>query len=200
MVTGSEMSLVLGRPPKWFKKTREELLEEKRSGVPDSFEPTRRMLWGSLCEKTNLRHFCKLTGVRARSTNLLLQSTRCQHIGSTLDGVCRIPSQVSKKFLPYCGNQAHAIEFIAEAETRLGKAGLIEMKQTDYLGQWKYGVPDFYLTQVQTQLYVSDATWCLVVVKVGAADMRAYFVDADPFEHDEMEEAVKQFWSEVRDE
>lgn len=200
MICGSEMSIVLGDAPDWMKKTRQDLIAEKRSGKPDTFEPTRRMLWGTRCERRNIEDLCWLTGIRAKPMNVLLQSTRNERIGSTLDGLCRLPSKTPER-LPladYCASERHAADVLSELEERKGQFCALEAKQTSWLGDWKDSPPGYYLTQLQTQLFVTGLDVGVIFAKVGADDMRVYFVEADPFLHEEMDEAVTEFWKEVQ--
>lgn len=200
MICGSEMSIVLGNQPDWMKTTYEDLLAEKRSGVPRTFTPTRRMYWGTLCERSNMQLFAKSVGIQVRPTNALLQSTRNARVGSTLDGICRIPRTRREPdigFAELCGNQSHVAGFFDDIAEYAGRVGVIELKQTDWLGDWKSGPPLYYLVQVQTQLYVTGLDFGLLVARVGASDMRAFVIEPDPFLFDEMDEAVTQFWKEV---
>lgn len=197
MVTGSDVASVLNKSP-W--KKREELLLQKRAANDNGFVPSRSMLWGSLAERANMAHFSQITGVRFRHTNAFLQSTLCPLIGATLDGLCRISVPEDFHFLSFCSDREHAEGLSAEMLARDGQFGILEMKQTEAwnLKNWKVAPPEYYYLQVQAQLFTTGLDWALLVCKIGAADIRAYFVDADPLLHEDMIEAVQTFWEEVR--
>lgn len=203
-VTGSEMALVLGEAPKWFSTTREQLVAEKRSGVPNPFPPTRRMVWGKEAEYGNALIVEKALGTDVRPFNGFYESMEYPRIGTTIDGVMDITAESTGAPLLYqlCSDQKHAAEFEAALKEHESSRGLLEMKQSDgwksQVEEWTKGVPHYYWIQVQTQLYVSGLPWAVIACRLGVADIRLHFVEPDDFWiRGRMVPAVERFWKEV---
>lgn len=194
-ITASESSALLDRNP-W--KSKEQLFSEK-AAMSSAFRDSNNMWWGRESEKFNMEMFTKITGIRTRSCNAFLKSTRCPVLACTIDGFALAPRRrrevqevaVKKGWLP---------DFMDEVHRRSG-LGLIEMKNTEVWSRkkWLPQPPDFYYIQVQHQLFVTGLDWALLVAKVGAGDMVGHVVDADKAIQKMLKEDATAFWKEVED-
>ena len=194
-ITASESSVLLDRNP-W--KSRDDLFSEK-AAMSSPFKDSNSMWWGRQSERFNMRMFTKITGIRTRSCNAFLRSTRCPVMACTIDGFAMAPRlrrkvddvAVKKGWLPDFMEDVHDVEGL----------GLIEMKNTEVWSRkkWIPQPPDFYYIQVQHQLYVTGLDWALLVAKVGAADMVGHVVRSDYALQKMIKEDAKAFWKEVED-
>lgn len=204
LLTASSLSSVLGTCP-WPKgktslQKRLAVIHEKRRDTPLQFKQTRPMWWGDASEYTNMQFFARTTGgTLVRQCRSLLQSTRLDRFGATLDGFCKPASIRGEPVDIAWSDGLH--QFLFEFE-HLDGLGLLEMKQTEiwYKKEWANGPPKHYWTQVQGQLFVTGLPWAVIACKIGAADMRAFVVypDNDFFES-ELRPAVTDFWHDVND-
>jgi putative phage-type endonuclease len=194
-ITASEMSAVMGMCP-W--SNRDDVLRRKVSRS-DDFKATRNMWWGSELEQFNMEMFTKITGIRTRSCNAFLRSTKERRIAATIDGFALRPRK-DYEVLDIATKVPWADDLRAQLAKRSG-LGLIEMKNTEaWFGKkWHEAPPMHYVIQLQQQLYVTGLDWGILCGKLGAGDMIAYLIDADPFLHTEMEEDARSIWKEISD-
>ena len=195
-ITASEMAAVIGVSP-W--SNREDVIRRKVTRS-DDFKPTRNMWWGSELERFNMESFTKITGIRTRSCNAFLRSTESPRIAATIDGFALRPRNDFEP-LDIATKVPWASDLRAALKTRSG-LGLIEMKNTEaWFGKkWHEGPPLHYTIQLQQQLYVTGLDWGILCAKIGAGDMIAYLIDADPLLHMEMDEDARSIWKEIEDE
>ena len=163
-------------------QTKEQYLDSKLH--PKEFVPTQNMLHGRFDEQHNMKKFEWITGLKTRSTNLFMASTRWPELASTIDGVVTRPvheytpdPRVTKTLWPMQLRQT----LLLEAK---GRVGLIEMKQTEvWYGRKEWlnpsEPPRHYQLQLQAQLHVTGLHWGILCARVGAAGMMAFYVERD---------------------
>ena len=192
-ITASEMSAVMGMCP-W--SDRDDVLRRKISRS-DDFKPTRNMWWGSELEQFNMQMFTKITGIRTRSCNAFLRSTKNRRIAATIDGFALRP-RLDFEPLDIATKVPWASDLRAQLRNR-SSLGLVEMKNTEaWFGKkWHEAPPMHYVIQLQQQLYVTGLDWGVLCAKIGAGDMIAYLIDADPYLHEEMERDTNDIWKEI---
>ncbi len=195
-ITASEMSAIMGRCP-WA--DREDIIRRKVTRS-DGFKATRNMWWGSELERFNMEMFTKISGIRTRSCNAFLRSTKNPLIAATLDGFALNPRK-DYDTLDIAIKKPWAHDLRAVLRNRSG-LGLIEMKNTEawFAKKWYEEPPEHYVIQLQQQLYVTGLDWGILCAKLGAGDMIAYLIDADPLLHEEMEIDANAIWKEISDE
>lgn len=203
-VTGSDVASLFGEGY----LSHEELLSQKRAPFPPKVKVSRYMQWGSECEVDNMRIFCTYAGMPFRHTNMFLSSTLDKRLGSTLDGLAAVPRRFDPSPLgTLLSTPKRALEGILEPLRALpgGEIVLLEMKQAE-LPHWDYQKakeklerlsegPGRYFYQVQCQLLVTGLRYAIVVIRIGAADMRFHVVEADQLVHEEILDANEEFWS-----
>lgn len=193
LVTGSDVAAMLGESKY---KSRNRLLQEKAGLKDDTIRENKYMWFGRKMERANMLAFSELSGIRVRPVNVLLGSKSNSRLGATLDGLALFPERGIK--VPYWNRGMYSGHFPLKAQG----LGLIEMKNIGEknLEDWSSKEPPkHYWWQVQAQLAVSGLPWSLLVAKIGAADMRAYFIPKDDFSCDHISDEVGSFWSEVNE-
>ena len=194
-ITGSAVSVLFGQNP-WT--TRDELLDQKSQPEPFTLQDKATMAWGRAMEVPNMRVFGKAAGARVRPSNLMLESSVDPRVSVTIDGLL-VPSSAEPETI-YWGNQSQAWEFITQMRNAKG-IGLVEMKQTSaWSGKhWRTSAPDHYVTQLLLQLAVTGLEWGALVARVGASDLRAYYIERDLFWEEEMFRLVDEFFEDLND-
>ena len=195
-ITASEMSVLFDRCP-W--KSKKDLLVEKVTGS-SNYKDSKNMWWGRRMEKINMQIFSEITGIRTRSANSFLRSTREPLLAATLDGFAKVPESLNSEEFKHIAFKRPWWEKVHAGLSFASGLGLIEMKQTESYWEknWWPNPPDHYLIQVQQQLFVTGLDWALLVAKVGASDMVAHFIEPDEDMHKEMIEDATLFWKEVK--
>lgn len=84
-----------------------------------------------------------------------------------------------------------------DRELRGGGRGILEIKTagTRSSDEWVFGVPDFYMTQVQHYLSVTGWDFAWVAVLIGGQEYREYFVPRDEADIEAIDKAVDTFWN-----
>lgn len=159
----------------------------------DTNKQSRAMWWGDICEDPNRRALSRILSpayaVHKRSAFFAKWP-----IGASLDGY----GVRTSLELPWAEDNASLVTSapkrmlneLAHLEMSVLEGGsfLVEMKQSD-LPRKKWGptAPPHYWAQCQAQMYVTGIDVCLLVAKLGAAEMRLYTIESDA---DFMAEAV----------
>lgn len=186
MLTASDVAAVLG-----FSKygNAKRVAKEKLYG--SSFKGNLATFFGQEMEKPNMRAFQKLTGVRCRPMNVLLQSAITPELGCTLDGLGLMPNDLDQLLdsglLPQSQENAlvNMWELVSHGYPRgYGRLGIVEMKnkRAKFLSDWSGALPpeDMWI-QAQIQLYVTGLEFGFLVAKIDSCDMRAHFIERDDF-------------------
>lgn len=191
LLTGSDAATIVGENRY---KSYDKLVQEK-AGLRDDTIPQNKYMWfGSEMERANMAAFSKLSGIRCRPMNVLLGSVQIPQYGATIDGMCVFPEKGIK--IPYWNRQMYSGHF----PTRRAGLGLVEMKNVGEknLELWSgMEPPKAYWWQVQAQLDVTGLPWAVLVAKIGAADMRAYFIEKDDFSCEHLRSEIQTFWQDV---
>ena len=174
-----------------------DLVEEKAAPeTPPPLQDTANMWHGREDEANNMRKFSKALGLRCKQTHVFLASTKCR-LAATLDGMI---INKSPETIPYISKDSDTWLPALKDRIELSPGvGILEMKQTEawFRKDWDSSIPEYYLTQVQTQLYVSGVRWAVVACQIGAAMFKAYYVLPDLEFHRELESKVNEFWKDV---
>lgn len=196
-VTGSVISALLGANPYM---TREQALEEAR--LPRVWTDKRSMWWGREMEVPNLLSFGKLTGLGVRATNLFF---RDGVIGATIDAVVDDPAvdlDVDRGLIgtsapSYWRNEARTLMY--HVNPMADKPILLEAKNTGErnVKAWACQAPENYCLQAQAQMLVTGLDCCVLVAKIGAADIRMHVVERDDGLMSRMVDAAEEFMKEV---
>lgn len=78
-----------------------------------------------------------------------------------------------------------------------GNRGILEIKTAGLRSadQWVFGVPEFYMCQVQHYLSVTGWDFAWVAVLVGGQEYREYLVQRDEDDIEAIDQAVDSFWN-----
>lgn len=187
-ITASEMLVFLDRQPDWYSTNKEELLAQKLDGTEPLFDHKAkvRMNHGRLDEANNLAKVGKLLGYPVSEYHQFIGNDRWPYLGATLDALL-FPHMAVEPDLELTMQEGRVLETIDSLgdldESRL----LLELKQTEAHRYRKNGknpwidfVPDYYIPQVQTQMWLADVERMVLVGCLGAADMTAWIVERDP--------------------
>jgi hypothetical protein len=185
-ITASEMLVFLDRQPDWYSTNKEELLAQKLDGTEPLFDHKAkvRMNHGRLDEANNLAKVGKLLGYPVAEYHQFISNDRWPYLGATLDGLL-FPHMAVEPNLELTLQTGRVLETI-EALGDLDEPVLVEMKQTEAHRYGKNGkpwidfVPDYYIPQIQTQLWLADVRHMVLVGCLGAADMTAWLIELDP--------------------
>jgi hypothetical protein len=189
-ITASDMLVFLGRQPDWYSTNKEELLAQKLDGTEPLFDHKAkvRMNHGRLDEANNLAKVGKLLGYPVAEYHQFISNDRWPYLGATLDGLL-FPHMAVEPDLELTmqeGRVLETIDAIITASVATGDPLLVELKQTEAHRYGKNGkpwidfVPDYYIPQVQTQLWLADVERMVLVGCLGAADMTTWIVKRDP--------------------
>jgi hypothetical protein len=189
-ITASEMLVFLDRQPDWYSTNKEELLAQKIDGTEPLFDHKAkvRMNHGRLDEANNLVKVGKLLGYPVSEYHQFIGNDRWPYLGATLDGLL-FPHMAVEPDLELTmqeGRVLETIDAIITASVATGDPLLVELKQTEAHRYGKNGkpwidfVPDYYIPQVQTQLWLAEVERMVLVGCLGAADMTTWIVKRDP--------------------
>jgi hypothetical protein len=197
-ITASEMLVFLDRQPDWYSTNKEELLAQKLDGTEPLFDHKAkvRMNHGRLDEANNLAKVGKLLGYPVAEYHQFVGNDRWPYLGATLDGLL-FPHMAVEPDLELTmqeGRVLETIDFIGSlgGDLAVGQSWtahdplLVELKQTEAHRYGKNGkpwidfVPDYYIPQVQTQMWLADVERMVLVGCLGAADMTTWIVKRDP--------------------
>jgi hypothetical protein len=191
-ITASEMLVFLGQQPDWYSTNKAELLAQKIDGTEALFDHKAkvRMKHGRLDEANNLAKVSRLLGYPVAEYHQFITNTRWPYLGATLDGLLfpRMAVEPDLELTMQEGRVLETVEQISGVPTWVSddETILLEMKQTEAHRYGKNGkpwidfVPDYYIPQVQTQLWLADAECLVLVGCLGAADMTAWFIKREP--------------------
>ena len=183
-------------------KSRAELLAEKTGDAPSPLSDNRFLLWGRLCEETNMQATGECLRARTRGTHVMLESKRCPRVSCTLDGLIAAPRRPVEPRLEWTRSRPTSgwVKGLREAlRARKGQTGVLEMKQTGERNRskWTQGPPEHYWAQVQAQLFVTGYEWGVIAARIGTSDLIAHVVEADDLFFEEMVDSVEVFWEDV---
>jgi hypothetical protein len=189
-ITASEMLVFLDRQPDWYSTNKEELLAQKLDGTEPLFDHKAkvRMNHGRLDEANNLAKVGKLLGYPVAEYHQFIGNDRWPYLGATLDGLLfpHMAVEPDMDLTMQEGRVLETIDAIITASVATGDPLLVELKQTEAHRYGKNGkpwidfVPDYYIPQVQTQLWLADVERMVLVGCLGAADMTTWIVKRDP--------------------
>ena len=166
LLTSSEMFSWLDDTPAWWSDGPEDVLEGKR-GVRKVFDPETEttIAHGAYDEEAIIAKFGYAAGCQVMPDNGLFINDKYPGIGATL--------------FPYINH------YINDSDHEF----LLECKKSLSV-KWQNEVPEYYLTQVQTQLTILEMDYAIIFADTVAKgkdqkwrqywDMRAYVVVRDP--------------------
>ena len=199
-IGGTDVSAIMGKNEYM---TREKVFKLKAGLIEDDFKGNKFTESGHLYESAVIKWYEKTTGEHvmdpvAEAENDLLPSHTFVHekypyiVGSP-DGLVRLNSRYK----------------VSPHDLGLAVSGIkwgFEAKVTHYFGKRKwdgleYKMPESYYLQCQYYMMITGLDrWDLAVHHLTTADREIHRIDADPFLHQEMEQACIEFWSEVEKE
>lgn len=212
-VTSTEMVVVLGMQPDFWSTTREQLIQQKRTGE-DGFKANRAMLNGSLCEKGNMAAFGDIMGCHIKQANEFHvrdldvddEPAPRNRIAASIDGYIWPPDKEMKYGYSSDDEVLNAVWWqLKHMKTEHGPEyrGLLEAKQSKgwrgQVEQWAVAPPEYYTIQVQTQLYCTGAPYSVIFCRLGVDNWSGHVILPDEFLWEQMEEATEVFWKEVND-
>lgn len=192
VVTGTGLGVLLGLNP-----------HEPPEALPARYlNPTpigvsRYLWWGLQMEEANLGAYSTITGDRCEPYHGF-------HVrgplGSTLDAVTYL-SEDSEQLDPkhFSSAQTYLDRFymqLFELQQTHGEGPYpVELKNTGEHNRkhWGKRVPQHYEAQCQAQMYVTDTPACIIVAKIGHADLRAHVVLRDDLFLENAVEKAAQF-------
>ncbi len=193
LITGSDVAAILGESAY---KSRKRVIEEKAGIKSDSIPDNRYMWFGREMEVANMKAFSKLSGVKVKPTNTLMASTKIPGYGATIDGLTIFPptgiAQPKWMGRMLSGHWPRNISGL----------GILEAKNCGekHIEAWSGNTcPKHYWWQVQAQLDVTGLPWAILMAKIGAADMKAFFIEYDEFSCEHLRNEIQACWSVIDD-
>jgi hypothetical protein len=201
VVTGTGLGVLLGYNP-W--EDPDALIlrykEERERGY------SRFMWWGTQMEVPNLKAYEAITGDKCAPYHGFHVRG---HIGSTLDGLTLLSDDGGLLVDPnhVCNAPTFLENFSYDLQALYEEHGPgpypLEMKNTDdrKVSEWgREGPPKHYWCQAQAQAYVTDAPACILVGKLGHANIRCHVIwRNDFFLEEEALPAAEEFMEKLND-
>jgi len=188
LLTSSEMFSWLDDTPAWWSDGPEEVLEGKR-GVRKVFddETETTIAHGSFDEENIIAKFGYAAGCQVMPDNGLFINDKYPGIGASIDGLGK-PDPDAEPQPVFCQDRTlfpYINHYINDSDQEF----LLECKKSLSV-KWQNEVPEYYLTQVQTQLTVLEMDYAIIFADTVAKgkdqkwrqywDFRAYVVVRDP--------------------
>ncbi len=188
-LSSSEMFSWIDHTPDWWGDGPDEVLEGKVEGYEKSFdrETETTIAHGQYDEQNIQEKFGYAVGCNVRSDNGFYVNDKFPGIGASIDGWgCPVegPCEIHSELFQDRG-MAHDLRAIIDGTDA---EFLTEIKKSLSV-KWRSEVPEYYITQVKTQLSVLEVPYAIIVAETvhrGATqkwrtfwDMKAYVIERD---------------------
>lgn len=166
-IGGSDVAAIIGLSP-W---TTPLDIYEQKLGIALPSEETEAMYWGTALEPAIRQAYSDKTGYLVKKPETAFVHPKYSFMRANLDGIVLNDNRIA--------------EFkTASTSKGWGEPGTDE-------------IPDYYLTQVQHYMAVTDRPVCDVAVLVAGRDFSIYTVEADKELQEQLIEIEAEFWQKV---
>lgn len=187
--------------PKWWSDKRADIVAEKWGGVEKEFDAFTQVSinHGAFSEKDIALKFEDGIGFRVETCNDMFINDDFPGIAATLDGYLHtgVMDDRGKCGPQYCQDGQVFPNLRASIEDR--GTGVLELKRSVSKG-WQTKVPDYYYSQVQCQLHITDLDWGVIcadtIYRDGYRqywDLRPYLIERDPSWRGILQQAGEEF-------
>jgi len=188
LLTSSEIFSWLGDTPSWWSDGPEDVLAGKQ-GVEKVFdrETETTIAHGSFDEGNIIEKFGTAAGCLVMPENGLYVNDRFPGIGASVDGFGKPDHTLEPQAV--FGQDRTLFPYLNDLINSRDTEFLLECKKS-LSSKWQQRVPEYYVTQVQTQLAVMELDYAIIfaeTVKKGDDqkwrlfhDFRAYVIERDP--------------------
>ena len=197
-LSSSEVFSWIGNTPDWWSDDRFSVLEGKR-GVEKVFdrETQTTIAHGSFDEDNILAKFGYAVGCDVQAHNGFYVNDKWPAIGASIDGfgqpwdtdAFHDPSLECPEVHAEFSQDRTLFPYLRDYIDTTGDKFITEVKKSLSV-KWKSAVPEYYITQVQTQLAVLEMPYAIIMAETihrgeeqkwrNFWDMRAYVIEADP--------------------
>jgi hypothetical protein len=165
-LTSSDFYTWIGDTPSWWSDTRHSILELKRTGQGKDFdhETAVSVAHGFVDEQHIMHKFARDVGARVEPVNSLTTNDRWPGLAASIDGYVHDIDTGMGKF-ELCQDREGALQKAQALEIILdpGDPVLCEIKKSTSAG-WSNGkVSEWYVPQIQGQMYILDMHHCVIV-------------------------------------
>lgn len=188
LLTSSEIFTWLGDTPSWWGDTQDDVLAGKL-GVDKVFdaETETTIAHGSFDEGNIIEKFGTAAGCLVMPENGLYTNDRFPGIGASVDGFGKPDHALEPQ--PVFSQDRTLFPYLNDVINTRGTEFLLECKKS-LSSKWQKEVPEYYVTQVKTQLAVMELDYGVIfaeTVKKGEWqkwrmfwDFRAHIIERDP--------------------
>lgn len=178
----------------WWEDTRDDVIFVKRGGTKEFDAETITSMWhGSYDEENIMRKFGEAAGCAVSPENGFYVNDRWPMLGASIDGwCCPWVDENGELCAPPVPEASHDLRLFPRMHSVINKHGgdiLLEIKKSTSV-KWQKKCPDYYWTQVQTQLAILECPLAIITaecIKKGKHkkwrmywDQRAYVIEPDP--------------------
>jgi hypothetical protein len=210
-LSSSEVFSWIGNTPNWWSDDRDSVIEGKR-GVEKVFdhETETTIAHGTFDEDNILTKFGHAVGCDVQPHNGFYVNDKWPAIGASIDGFGRPwnldfaidHDDPGPKVHPEFSQDRTLFPYLRDYIDTTGTEFITEVKKSLSV-KWKQSVPDYYITQVQTQLAVLEKPYAIIMAETihrGAEqkwrnfwDMRAYVLERDVRWERQMDKMNREF-------
>ena len=187
--------------PKWWGDKRESIIAEKFAGVEKVFDKKTMVSinHGAFSEEDIARKFEDAIQLKVETANDQFINSQWPCIAATTDGYVHADEALTDMCGPHYCQDPRVFPRLRSALLDAGGTGVLELKRSVSTAWQKY-VPDYYISQVQTQLHVLDLEWGVIcadtIMRDGYRqywDLRPYFIQRDPVWAGYLDQCNKEF-------
>ena len=200
LITSSEIFTWVGNVPSWWGDRREDVLAGKEPGAPDKefpLETATSIAHGAFDEESIMAKLGHAVGCQVLPHNGLFTNSRWPFIGASIDGYLRPwdydawhePNLECPEVHPEFSQDRTLMPYLRSYIDAAGDEALLEIKKSTSQ-KWKTETPEYYVTQIQTQMAVLEIDYCVIAAECihrgeqqkwrNYFDMRAYVHERDP--------------------
>ena len=188
--------------PDWWGDTREDILHSKVTGEDKEFdtETETSIAHGSYDEEHIQEKFGYAVGCGVEPHNGLYVNNRWPYLAASIDGF-GFPTPEAELHPELFQSRAMCKKLRRHID-REGVRFITEVKKSTST-KWQREVPEYYITQVKTQLAIMEIPYAIIMADTVARgkkmkwrqfwDMRAYVIEADPAWPALLDEIDKEF-------
>jgi hypothetical protein len=213
-LSSSEVFSWIGNTPTWWEDDRQSVLEGKMEGAPDKVFPRETqtsIVHGTFDEENIQKKFGHAVGCDVMPHNGFFVNDRWPGIGASIDGFGQ-PWDYEDVGQSEDGPEIHAdfsqdrtlFPYLRDYIDTTGDRFITEVKKSTSV-KWKKEVPEYYITQVQTQLAVLEMDYAIIMAETvhrgeeqkwrNYWDMRAYVIERDVKWERQMDKMNREFFA-----
>jgi len=184
-LTASDIYTWIGDTPGWWGNTREDILAEKLHGAERKFddEALINMAHGRFDEVNIGNKLAHALGAEFEPTNMMFVNSRFPLLAATIDGFLHTPR--AEPGDDFC-QDPEVLPALRTVLRHIDETVVCEIKKSVSV-KWQTEVPDYYVSQVQTQMTILEMNYAVIVAetikRVGRRthwDLRPYVIERDP--------------------